>query len=414
MFCDSVINFRVLVPCNHSDLCLKCYLRNEICYQNHHCGYCTKDFVTAPIATTDMNLTYEQARKKDLLHNDSFHLSFFQKCVMSEIAKYMKFACSQCNSVFTQQTPFIDHLRKHNMKVCYNCINSHRFLPCEAVCYGADELNQHLKHHPKCPCCRFDAFDAHQLELHMTEKHIRCDLCLRRYNKVVWLKNEKELIQHNSREHFVCHYPSCFDTPIAFPTQYELLRHLQDEHHEIVSMDGVVIEDRVPDIDRNEKNARTRELNQKFMHKLVEVFGADADKIGQLKDIASSLRQNKITVQQFYKFFSQLTGEHKNKLFTDMVALLPDPKKRAELLRLNENIDLKPSRSRPPVQPHMSKSISMPIVSNQDLQSSTQSPITSNPSPPQPAVEQVTPQNPPNRPQQQRKKKSRPIVISSF
>lgn len=55
-----------------------------------------------------------------------------------------------------------------------------------------------------------------------------------------------------------------------------------------------------------------------------------------LRQNAILLINNRVTVQDFYKKYC---GDDKKRIFADMVAIMPDPEKRAELMKnITENI----------------------------------------------------------------------------
>lgn len=463
MICDNAIRYRVLTPCDHSDLCLQCYLRAVICYNNHSCVVCTKEYSSYPIATTNLSpgITYKSAESKSkLLQLNEFHLLYSDAAVLNEIMNYMSFRCSFCKtkfSVFTNpnqltttatnlpqnlnnrinnaQNEFSNHLKNiHHQCACFICLNSHRFLPCEAISYSQRDFKLHKSEmHKKCPCCPFVGFDAHELEIHMNDIHVRCDICLQLYNKVLWFKNETELLDHYKKDHYICYHPECIDSLIAFPTQLELLQHLTRVHHEKVDMNGVSLvptetNEKLAQIrqeEENEKRSRIILSNKKFVNKLKEVFQNDETKIQNLRSNAILLINNRINVQDFYKKFCEICGDEKRKVFTDMVAIMPDPGKRAELLRLSENIELSPDNQN---KKNFPKSVSMPSVSrnmnddndnyNNDNNPEVQPTTTHDTAAPffelQRNRQNPPPPPPPNNQQSKKKKKGKKMIISDF
>lgn len=438
MICDNGIKYRVLAPCNHSDLCLRCYLRSVICYDNHSCVVCTKEYSSFPIVTTNLSsdLTYESAKSQTThFPLPVFHLYYSDISVLNEIMNYMSFRCYFCkqrfnvfndvneiktandtlkNRIKLAQDNFSNHVKNsHHHFVCFICLNSNRFLPCEAESFSKRLYEIHKNEmHKKCPCCAFVGFDAHDLELHMNDVHVRCDICIKLYNEVRWFKNEGALIDHYQKEHFVCYHPECLDSLIAFPTQLELLNHLSKVHHEKVDFNGVSLTENKEKLERirkeeeKERQLRIVECNQKFMKKLKEVFGNDDKKIQNLRSNAVLLINNRISVQDFYKKFCEICGDDKKKVFTDMVAIMPDPEKRAELLRLSENLELNAKSKK--VFP---KSVSMPSVKKDDVrddEDEDQKLFI------QPEVEQPPPPPQNNQPQSKKKKKPKKMVISDF
>ena len=272
MICDNPIKYRVISPCNHSDLCLQCYLRSIFCYNNLCCAVCTKEYSSYPIATTNLtqDISYQSVKSQIALFKlPEFHLFYSEASILNEIMNYMSFKCTLCRERFNvfngidqlknssndsndsqknlnsrisaAQNDFSNHIKNsHHQFVCFICLNSHRFLPCEAVSYSKHIYEIHkAEMHKRCPCCSFMGFDAHELEVHMNEAHVRCDICLHLYNKVLWFRTENDLLNHYKKEHYVCYHPECLDSLIAFPTQLDLIQHLTKEHHEKVDMNGI-------------------------------------------------------------------------------------------------------------------------------------------------------------------------------
>jgi hypothetical protein len=93
-----------------------------------------------------------------------------------------------------------------------------------------------------------------------------------------------------------------------------------------------------PEEERVERSDRTKELNRRFMRRLKMVFSDAPEVVQQLKEHARALIEERIDASEFYNIFGELCGPHKNAIFTDMVAIMPDRVKRAELLRLHENV----------------------------------------------------------------------------
>lgn len=456
MICDNSIKYRVIAPCNHSDLCLQCYLRSVICYNNHCCVVCTKEYSSYPIATTNLNpdVTYESIKSQIAVFPlPEFHLFYSETTILNEIMNYMSFKCSFCREKFNvfndidqvkdasnnssqslnarislAQNNFGNHVKNsHHQFACFICLNSHRFLPCEAVSYPKRIFEIHrAEMHKKCPCCNYIGFDAHELEVHMNEIHVRCDICLNLYNKVLWFRNENDLLNHYKKEHYVCYHPECLDSLIAFPTQLELVQHLSKDHHEKVDVDGISLVPtetneklaKIHQEEENEKRSRIILSNQKFVNKLKDVFKNDESKIQNLRSNAILLINDRISVKDFYKKFCDICGDEKKRVFTDMVAIMPDPEKRAELLRLSENLELNTENHAKKVFP---KSVSMPSVKNSGGDDKIEVPPENDNSKNNAQffeVQRTRPNVPPppqsNNAQQKKKKKPKKMVISDF
>ena len=338
--CSQPIVYRVIQSCNHCNICLECYIRFSKIYHHDTCYFCQEKTESAPVIVTKENFTsYADAMKAHPLYDSIENVYYFTQDVEDYIGQLFKFTCPSCSMKFNAFDTLSDHLKCHRLKVCSICFNSGRFLQKETPIFSAREFEQHVKQHPVCVCCGKVFFDQSLLAFHMMEEHNRCEICAQQ-NKIFWCKDPVELVAHNEKCHFICHHPSCSsENLIAFATKGELLMHLQSVHHEkFVEID--FNEDfKVNDEDNYEMKSRKRliELNRRFSKKLEKVFIGQEDKINRLKGIAKQYVTNVIDSNNFYNQFSQICGNKKSQIFTDMVAILPNPKKRAELLYLHEH-----------------------------------------------------------------------------
>jgi hypothetical protein len=166
-------------------------------------------------------------------------------------------------------------------------------------------------------------------------------------NRVVWLPDVPALIAHNSQRHFVCPFRGCVDSCIAFATRDEYALHMCDAHSDRTCVGSFVVPSPAGQADEEGPGSRDRtiELNRRFMRRLEAIFSERPEVVRQLSARAQALIEGKTSCQAFYAAFGQLCGEHKNAIFVDMVAIMPDPAKRAQLLRLHENMQLP---ARPP------------------------------------------------------------------
>ena len=332
-------------------------MRLEKCYNKHECYFCQRQLSESPIASKT-ELSYAQAKKNVTVTISGVNLRCVEPEIEREVRNLLTIRCNMCNTAFRTEKDLEDHMKTHNRRVCTVCLSTGRFLPSEIPSFGGD-FSDHKKLHPKCLCCNFIAFDTKSLETHMTQNHERCDVCLQ-LNRIVWLKNAMELIEHCERVHFICHYPDCQASGlIAFATRAELLTHLRRAHGEMTRDIDLTTDFECLSPASGEDHTRKKmiELNRRFITRLRSLFD-DETVIEALKNEARALITNKIGVQEFYSKFSSLCQDKKNAIFTDMVAIMPDPKKRAELLRIHENVGGKsPSQTQ-----EMRKSWSLPEV----------------------------------------------------
>ena len=421
--CSSPINIRVLLPCNHNNICLQCFVRFNKNYNGNHCYFCQNPIEKGqePVAVTDMSLNYQEARKKNPQFNPKFNLYYTDPVVLEAIDELYHFICPDCGMTLPTIDTFVSHMKTHNKCVCCICYGSGRYLPETVPIFTQNRYKEHLKQHPRCICCNQICFDQNTLAEHMREKHHRCELCAK-LNRILWFKDTADLIKHNEKEHFVCHHPSCSsDQLIAFMTRGELLMHLQKVHGErereidfTVDFQSKVSEQQHQ---KNESKQRMIELNNKLMKRLNDCFRNDPQSIQVLKGYAKQLIDNKINCQEFYKHFAEICGDKKDLIFCDMVASMPDPRKRAELFRIHNGMAplgaVPKSKSNPQInknQKNLSIQINRPPSSQKQI-----TPPSQTTSPAQPAPSQAPPQNqqrPGPNPSQKKKKKK--IVLSCF
>lgn len=353
--CDMPLSTRVIMACGHEDICIECFIRLVKGYQRMECYFCQKPFDSPPVASR-RPMKYEDALSASKFENKPLNFRYIEPEIAKEVEDLMLFHCPDCKTAtFPDKSNFESHLKSHRKVCCSICWDTGRFLACDIPIFPLPEFAQHKKQHPKCSCCELVAFDLRSLEHHMTECHVRCDVCLK-LNRVNWFTNTQELARHYEKEHFICHYPDCCDQGmIAFATRAELIVHLRRVHGEATRDIDLTrdFQGMVSGEDHTRQNIV--ELNRRFMSRLRSVFG-DSPVIGELTREAKALIEGRLTCNEFYDRFSELCGDKKNSLFIDMVAIMPDPQKRALLLRLHENVIARVSPTTMP------KSASMPEV----------------------------------------------------
>ena len=414
--CGERIKIRVLLPCNHNNICLNCFIRFNRNYKGNHCYFCQNPIEKGgePIATTNLTLDYESAKKKNPSFNERFNIYTLEKEQINEaLEKIYEFTCPDCGIVLPTIDAFSSHMRTHKKNVCNICYASGRFPPESVPIFTHVKYLEHLKHHPRCICCNKTCFDAKTLADHMREEHQRCELCAK-LNKIEWFKNTDELIKHNEQKHFVCHHPSCSsENLIAFLTRGELLMHLQKVHHEKERQIDLTtdFDNGIEADDGDDPRERMIALNKKLMAKINEVFKNNPEGMKTLRNYAKSLIEGRITCNEFYNQFSRICGDKKDFLFCDMVASMPDPRKRAELFRIHNGISsLSQPRTKVP------RSSSNPTFNRTTKEpTSARRAVTPMPGPesvaaqPRPQPHTQAPQ-----PEKKKKEKKKKIILSAF
>jgi hypothetical protein len=338
-----------------------------------------------------------------------FNLLYFDDAVPTMIGRLHEFVCPQCGFVLGAVDVLSAHVKSHGRQACMICWQTGRFLPADIPIFPKAQYHTHLgQQHPRCCCCDFRAFDPTQLAEHMNANHFRCQIC----PTVRWFRVAHDLIEHNQREHFVCHHEECSSEHlIAFATRGELFLHLQSEHREREG-EGISLSDFVEPVNRAEDEAaqvkaRRRELNRRFMAKLNQVFEKDPQITVSLQAEAQRFLQGRTSPEEFYERFSEICGPAKAQIFTDMVAILPDPIKRGALLKIHETGPRPPKEVRPA--PALPRPMSEPA---RPRQSEPVPPPLSEPvSPRQSELGPPPPRPPPPRP---KSKKTKKIIITHW
>jgi hypothetical protein len=125
----------------------------------------------------------------------------------------------------------------------------------------------------------------------------------------------------------------------------ELLMHHQQVHNRRIAVDlwdcqsGPEAAQEAPRDRQRDRKARNSELDRRFSKRLNEVFPENGKVKEDLKRWAHKLTAGEIDEAEFYTKFSEICGDRKQQIFTDMVAFLPFPEKRARLLKLHENLE---------------------------------------------------------------------------
>lgn len=409
--CSEPIKIRVLLPCNHNNICLQCFIRFNRNYGGNHCYFCQKPIEPSqePVAVTDMSLDYESARKLKPKFNSQFNLYYTDDIALDALKQLYEFQCPECKMVLQNIDLFASHMKSHHMNVCCICFNSGRYPPEACPIFQRAAYYEHLKQHPRCICCNQVCFDAMTLANHMREKHVRCELCAKQ-NNVLWFNNSADLIEHNEKQHFVCHHPECSsENLIAFLTRGELLMHLQKVHGERdveidITRDFNDNHVQQPDDSRE----RMIQLNKKLMNRLNDCFKNSPESIKRLRIYAKKLIENKIDCEEFYKNFSEICGDQKNLVFCDMVASMPDPRKRAELFRIHNGIATLEHSRLPP------KSKSINALNKVEKKSHIPTSHSQEQPPEEPPKREEPPQQTAGNGGGGRKKKGKKIVISMF
>lgn len=354
--CARPIRFRVINSCGHCDLCIACYIQLGSFYNTEgQCYFCQKKNESEPCVVQADAVDYQQAKIQCINHNEKYHF-YFSLQNTPNIDEYISSLTSLhcpnqlCNQRFENFDVFNTHLKTHKLKACSICWNSHRFLASDVQIFSQKEYSEHMQHHPQCQFCHQRIFDQGSYQQHMKINHISCDICSFQ-GKIIWLKNEQELIQHNEKEHFVCYYPQCSsESLIAFGTRKELYDHLRTVHNEEPD-EAENFYDDLPNPDEIrkqeiEKQAHIASLKSQFLEKANSLLPPQS--VSQLKNLLVNFRNDRISPKDFFENYSTICGNHANSLFVNVVALLNNPEKRIQLIKIAQGTDQIPKQETTP------------------------------------------------------------------
>ena len=138
--------YSVLLPCDHSIMCPKCFLTLDNCHHQHLCPLCQKEFSSPPIIIdSNSQVKYSADLTKRLSFSTEFQIYYQNNKVIELLESYLRFHCPECKTQFVSKKKFTDHLLTHQLKICNICFKSNRFLNCELVTYNKNNFFYHKK-----------------------------------------------------------------------------------------------------------------------------------------------------------------------------------------------------------------------------------------------------------------------------
>ena len=353
IICSENLKFEILLPCNHSCLCLKCFQTMKVCHKQNQCPICQKDFQNFPIILNNfLKKKYEELKNEELIELKEFEV-FINDLKIEEILKsFNLFKCPKCeNKSFLSFKQIKNHLFEHNMKICPICFNSNRFLNSEIPIIKKNLFKNHKKIHPNCLCCDFIAFDNAELTEHMLNNHFRCDICALK-NKILWFKNISEIQVHFHENHFACKEDICISHGfIVFETLAELQLHQIKVHDKKIDIDmDISFKNNNNNIEEEiEKQIliRRKESRNRLTFKVNEIF-KNQHRVNDLFNLIENLNRKRISAEVFFKQYINICGKLNSELlFCDTISTISDPKIRSILVRIHDGIrkNFKPQKN---------------------------------------------------------------------
>lgn len=335
LICGDPIKRKILLPCNHCNFCLKCYETMVMCYNEKKCPFCQREVESDPIVSTSKELgSYEDEIKKRRPHDEFYHVYYDSKEDIQEVSGFRKIVCCDCHTVCPNFQTLKGHTRKlHKKEPCEICFDSKCFLPCDTPLYDRQQLKEHMKQHPKCPCCKHIAFDGNTLKKHLQENHFKCDIC-ESLGKDMWFETIELIQVHFHTDHYACENPYCVEQGfIVFATKRELIQHQIEVHKALKSLLKKCKEE-IPQEELDETFAvrHMRTINR-LKQSLKTYYPNDKNKANAIEKLISDLDKTVLTPDDFCDKYKTISGENASKLFVDVVAAISNPDTRALVVK---------------------------------------------------------------------------------
>ncbi|EAY07731.1 Zinc finger, C2H2 type family protein [Trichomonas vaginalis G3] len=346
ILCAEPMEHNVLLPCGHSPMCMKCYLTLQQCYKQNTCPICQNEINPGPIITDKSEpLAYEEEVKTGYKFDEKLKFYYSDDNIQQEMQSFLKYQCPECGEYFTNKKQFQGHILTHGLYCCNCCSRSGRFLNIDVPIFSKPELKLHLKQHPKCLVCPYQAFDAHDLGVHMNDCHVRCSLCAK-HDKILWFATKEDVFKHNRECHWICEHPDCMQlTTNAYNDQLELQFHQLGVHKTKIPSTVHPISEMKEDKERpsqilREQQQRHMDACKKLAFNANDQFHGNRKRVGNLLKNIDLLDQHRITPQEFLKSYHSICGKCSEILFCDTIAAVGDAKMRALIVRLQEGYRL--------------------------------------------------------------------------
>ena len=391
--CYESSSFMARGVCGHSEICWLCTVRLRWICNDNACAICKTSLNTIDIidlsGRSSTWVTLKGVRFPNaILSKEAKRLTEFHCPTCSSF---------EFRSLRDLQT----HLKRdHQVVYCTVCLEHRQcFLP-EQVLFDTLATHMQQSH-PSCAFCRGEHFySPDELLTHMQQAHFKCVVCERLDFRNEYYANCAALTDHSSDAHFPCTVPECVEQRfVVFADEDELALHAAERHGGRVSIgrrgggtrrhpnrypqDASVVHfrgpkipnltrqphgpDRYPDLQTGEvydkvRHGKTEVMLKSIPAKTLVSFAAQVDQLvslsvadrqaanveflamlqsqispptlAQLKDIASKFRSGSVSVKQFV---DQARAHLNDQLFVSLVGLMPDAKKRDEVVSFVQN-----------------------------------------------------------------------------
>ena len=241
LICWDEITTNVISNCNHTNLCLSCFLMQRIVYNQTACPICRVNNEIVYLSSS--NQSYESLKSMDqtkFYFLNNYGIRTLDRQLYIYIKKLITPYCKKCRQAFKS----IDELNAHHMNVhhkqmCSLCMKNEKVFVNEHTLYTDKELIDHCKEidsntgkqiHPLCQFCNEMFMDEDKLEYHMNTCHERCYICCKHGHLDHYFKDYESLLLHFKKSHHVCNHSECRNKYMAFETAEELQYHTISTH----------------------------------------------------------------------------------------------------------------------------------------------------------------------------------------
>ena len=347
IICTEPIYYRVLLPCNHTTMCIKCLQTLTVCEKKRTCPFCQAEFEKDPIITDKSDpAPYEVEIKNGYKHSNKYHVYFKDDEILTIMENNLKYQCPECGTYYTNKKEFTQHLSTHKLVMCNVCSRSQRFLKIDIPIFSKRDIGLHSKQHPRCIVCPYQAFDQNDLSKHMNDTHIRCPICAR-HDKILWFATPESILQHNKEKHYVCEAPECISQPnIVFDSQLELQFHQISVHGRKLPStikpkeDFIESEEHAWKKEREAARKRHMDACRTLAFKAQDLFHGNRKRVGRLLQNIDLLDSDKMTPKDFLLAYHKTCGDLAEILFCDTVSAIGNPDARAMVVRIQEGYRL--------------------------------------------------------------------------
>jgi len=284
---------------------------------------------------------YQAESEKDYKFDETLGVFYSNQEDLDLIRSFDLYQCPECHEKFSSAKQFKNHAFNHGLKPCPTCFKSDRFLKCDIQVYTQKNLNSHRKGHPKCPCCKYEAFDNRDLSEHMMNNHFRCDICASQ-NKILWFDNIELIQVHFHQEHYACTHPICVSHGfIVFETLAELQLHQIQVHDMKIDIDiqsSKNVEEETQHELEKLSTQRRHDARVRLTSKAKSILN-NQNRVDSLFVALDKINRRRISPDDFHKEYRRICGKLNSEiLFCDLVASISDTRARSVIIRLQEGL----------------------------------------------------------------------------